>query len=60
MNHQVEHHVHIQAARSEFAQPVNLEKQRLGHNRAERDDRGIEALQMSHLKDAAGRAGGFD
>ena len=60
VNHQIEHHVHVQAARAEFAQPVHLEEQGLGDHRLERRYGRIEALQMPDLQNAPGARRGLD
>ena len=60
VNHQVQHHIHIQAAQGEFAHAVDFEKQRHGHHLARVDHSGVEALQVSDLEDAAGGARGLD
>ena len=59
MNHQVQHHVHVQAARAEFAEAMDLEKQRFFYDITQRDDGRIKALQMTHLKNTAATRGGF-
>ena len=60
VNHQIQHHVHVQAARAEFAQPVHFEEQGLGDHRLERGHRRIESLQMPDLQNASGARGGLD
>ena len=52
VNHQVEHDVDIERARSEDAQPVHFEKHWLGEDGNGRANGGIEALEMSDLGNA--------
>ena len=52
MNHQIEHHVDIERARSEHAQPVHFKKHGLGDERRSGAHRRIEALQVPDLRDA--------
>ena len=60
MDHQVQNHVHIQAARTENAQTVDLEEQRHAGLLFQGDDGGVETLQMTHLEHAALLVGGVD
>jgi dienelactone hydrolase len=53
VDHQVQHHVHVQAARAEQTQPVDLEKQGSGLDQVQSRDRRVEAFQMPRLQDAA-------
>ncbi len=53
VNHQVEHDIHIQRARREYAEPMDFEKHRPGDQRGSGANRGIESLQVSDLTDAA-------
>ena len=60
VDHQVEHHVHVQAARTEQVQTVDLEKQGQGSAALQFDDPGIESLQVPHLQDPPVAPGGVD
>jgi hypothetical protein len=53
VNHQVENHVNIQAARAESAEPVNLKKQRPPGYGFGGYYSGIEPLEVPDLQDAA-------
>ena len=53
MNHQVEYYVHVERPWREHAEPVDLEKHRLRDQRKRGAHRGIEALQMPHLRNSA-------
>ena len=59
VDHQVQNHVHIQAARAEDVEPVDLEEQGQGGAALQLDHRRIEALQVAHLQDAAVAFGGL-
>ena len=52
VNHQVQHHVHIQRARREDGEPVRLEEHGAAQLRLHGQHRGIEALQVAGLQDA--------
>jgi hypothetical protein len=52
VNHQVEHDVDIQAARSEDAQSMDLKVKRDGDKPLQRHDCRIESLEMAHLENA--------
>ena len=54
VNHQVEHHVHIERARIKNAQPVDFEKHWLGDEWDRSLHGGVEAFEMSNLRDSAG------
>jgi hypothetical protein len=58
VDHQVEHHVDIEAAGAEHAEAVNFEKQRQCGARGQGGDGGVESLQVPHLEDAPGARGG--
>ena len=60
VDHQVENDVHVERTRREDAEPVHLEEHGLGEQRNGRAHRGIEALQMAGLGDAAVVAGERD
>ena len=60
MDHEIQHHVHIQAARAEQVHAVNLEEQGQGDALFESQDGGVETLQVAHLKDAPAARGGLD
>ncbi|HXI42556.1 MAG TPA: hypothetical protein VNH83_21415, partial [Bryobacteraceae bacterium] len=60
MNHQVEDDVDIEAARAEDAEAVDFEKQGLAGDFFERDDGGVETLEVADLEDAGVRIGGVD
>ncbi len=60
VNHQVQHYVHIQAARAEQAQAMNLEEQREPDHIFQCRNGWIEALQMPDLQDASMAGSGFD
>ncbi len=60
VDHQVEHHVDIQAARAEEVHAVDFEEEGQGGALFERHDGGVEALQVAHLQDAAAAGGGID
>src|SRR5579864_6899057 len=51
VNHQIEDDVDVEAARAEFAHAVDFKKQRLGDGGFEREDGGIEALEVADLED---------
>ena len=51
VNHQIEHHVHVETARAEFAHAVDFEKQGPGDGRFQRQNGGVKALQMADLQD---------
>ena len=51
MNHQIQHHVDIEAPLGKQAHAVNFEKQRQGSLLFRRFDRGVEPLQVTHLQD---------
>ncbi len=53
MDHQVEHHIHVERARSEDAEAVHFEKHWRRNQRKGRLHRGIETLKVSRLGDAA-------
>src|SRR5208337_2302619 len=57
VDHQIEHDVDIERARSEHAQPVHFEKHGLGQQREGGAYGGIEALEMPGLGDPAARGG---
>ncbi len=52
MNHQVQHHIHIQRPGREDGQPVSLKEHGPAQLRLHRQHRGIEALQMAGLQNA--------
>ena len=52
VDHQIEHHIHIERPRCENAQAMHFEKHRLSEQRDRGAHRGIEALQMSNLGNA--------
>ena len=54
VNHHVVDHVDIQAARRENAQAMDFEKHGARNDLLRRDDRGIEALDVADLQNAAG------
>ena len=60
VDHQVQHHVHVQRARAENAEPMRLEKHGVVQDRFGGRDRGIEALQMPGLQNAAVLGGNLD
>ena len=60
MDHQVEHYVHVEAAGTELAKAMNLEEKRFGDHVFQREDGGIESLQMSYLQDFFVACRGFD
>ncbi len=49
MNHQIQHHIHIQRPRRKHAQPMRLKEHRPIQQRPRRRHRRIEPLQMPHL-----------
>ncbi len=53
MNHQVEHDIDVQGARSKYAEPVHLKEHGPGNDGKSGANCGIEALQVSDLGDAA-------
>src|SRR5271169_171427 len=60
VDHQVEHDVDIEASRTEDAETVNFEKEGKAGDFLQRNDGRIEALEMSHLEDAAVGVGCLD
>src|SRR5579885_388198 len=59
VDHQVEHHVNVERARGELADAVNLEIDGVADVRAERDERGVEAFEVSdHQRRLAALGGG--
>jgi hypothetical protein len=60
VDHEIEHHVNIQASRAEQAETVDFEEERKGHHLLERCDGGIVTLQMTDLQDAAVASGRID
>ena len=60
VDHQVQDHVHVQAARAEQVHAVDFEEKRQGGAAFQLRNRGIETFEMAHLEDAAVAAGGFD
>ena len=60
VDHEIQHYVYVQAAGAEFAETVHLEEKRLGDDRIESDDRGIEPLQVADLQDASVARRGID
>ena len=60
VDHQVQHHIDIQAARAEQVHAVDLEEQRQRDALFEGQNGGVEALQVAHLQDAASARGGLD
>ena len=55
MDHQVEDDVDVGAARLERGEPVRLDEQGLAQHVGQRQDRGVEALEMADLKHDAAR-----
>jgi hypothetical protein len=51
VDHQIQDHVDVGAARRERREPVRLDEQRLLQDVLERDQRGIEALEVADLED---------
>ncbi|HLZ97274.1 MAG TPA: hypothetical protein VKP66_04955 [Steroidobacteraceae bacterium] len=60
MDHEVEDDVDIEAAGAEDAEAVDFEKQGLAGDFFERDDSGVEALEVADLEDAGVGIGGVD
>src|SRR6185369_6937861 len=60
VNHQVEYDVDVERARGELADAMNLEVNRFADVWSQRNHRGIEALEMSDLKNCVAACGGFD
>ncbi len=60
VNHQVEHDVHVEAARAELAHAVDFEEKRGGHDLGQGHDGRVKAFQVTDLQDASGTFGGFD
>jgi len=60
VNHEVEDDVDIERARAEDAEPMNLEEHGLAEQRQRGANRGIEALQVSDLRDALVLGGNLD
>ena len=60
VDHQVQHHIHIQAPRTEQVHTVDLEEQRQCDALFQGQNGGVEALQVSHLEDSAGAPGSLD
>ena len=58
VDHEIEDHGHVGAARLERGQPVDLEEPGLGQIRRRGADGAIEALHVPHLQRGAGRVGG--
>jgi hypothetical protein len=52
VDHYVENHVHVETARSEDAETMDLEEQRMIHNWLDREDCGIEAFDVADLQNA--------
>ena len=52
VDHEVEHHVHVERARGEDAQPMHFEKHGLSDERHGGAHRRIEPLQLADLRDA--------
>ena len=60
VDHQVEDHVDVGAARLERRQAMGLDEQRRAQHVGERHERGVEALEMADLEDPAARRGERD
>ena len=58
VNHQIEHDIDVEGPRGELANPMDLKIHRLANVWSQRDHRGIEALEMSHLENRVALLGG--